>query len=197
MILWGIGNHGGGPSRDEYRSIKEYARQHPEYEFIDSTIDRFFDDVLAQMDRLPVVQSEIQDSFPGCYTSMSRVKRGHREAESLMVSAERLATLAWWWGRSPYPEKALEIAWRDILFAEFHDILPGSGVPTAERDSLQMLSHAREILRRQRARSLHSLICRDNDAAPDEVPVSSPTRMVLLYGNRSNSNCNSTAMPGL
>ncbi len=90
-----------------------------------------------------------------------------------------------------------EVAWRDILFAEFHDILPGSGVPTAERDSLQMLSHAREILRRQRARSLHSLICRDNDAAPDEVPVSSPTRMVLLYGNRSNSNCNSTAMPGL
>ena len=151
MILWEIGNHGGGPSRDEYRSIKEYARQHPEYEFIDSTIDRFFDDVLAQMDRLPVVQSEIQDSFPGCYTSMSRVKRGHREAESLMVSAERLATLAWWWGRSPYPEKALEIAWRDILFAEFHDILPGSGVPMAERDSLQMLSHAREILRRQRA----------------------------------------------
>ncbi len=101
MILWEIGNHGGGPSRDEYRSIKEYARQHPEYEFIDSTIDRFFDDVLAQMDRLPVVQSEIQDSFPGCYTSMSRVKRGYREAESLMVSAERLATLAWWWGRSP------------------------------------------------------------------------------------------------
>jgi alpha-mannosidase len=171
MILWGIGNHGGGPSRDEYRSINEYALKHPEYEFIESTIDRFFDDVLPQMARLPVIQGEIQHSFPGCYTSMSRVKRGHREAESLMASAERLATLAWWWQAAPYPEKALEIAWRDILFTEFHDILPGSGVPCAERDSLQMLSHAKEILRRERARSLHSLIRADADGAPGEVPV--------------------------
>ena len=114
MILWGIGNHGGGLSRDEYRSIKNYARSHPEYEFIESTIDRFFDDVLGQMGRLPIVQGEIQHIFLGCYTSMIRVKRGHREAESLMASAESLATLAWWWGRAPYPEKALEIAWRDI-----------------------------------------------------------------------------------
>ncbi|MDA0334612.1 MAG: hypothetical protein O2782_05560 [bacterium] len=171
MILWGIGNHGGGPSRDEYRSIKAYARQHPEYEFIESTIDRFFDDVLPQMAHLPVVEGEIQHSFPGCYTSMSRVKRGHREAESLMASAERLATLAWWWQTAPYPDKALEIAWRDILFTEFHDILPGSGVPSAERDSLQMLGHAKEILRRERARSLHSLICTDAGGAAGEVPV--------------------------
>ncbi len=171
MILWGIGNHGGGPSRDEYRAIKAYARQHPEYEFVESTIDRFFDDVLKQMDQLPLVQGEIQNSFPGCYTSMSRVKRGHREAESLMASTERLATLAWWWGTATYPEKALEIAWRDILFSEFHDILPGSGIPSAERDSVQMLGHAREILRRERLRSLQSLISRDGDGGRDEVPV--------------------------
>jgi alpha-mannosidase len=171
MILWGIGNHGGGPSHDEYRQIRQYAKQHPELELIHSTIDGFFDDVLGELDELPVVQSEIQNSFPGCYTSMSRVKRGHREAESLMASAERLATLAWWWGTAPYPEKALEIAWRDILFTEFHDILPGSGVPTVERDSVQMLNHAKEILRRERMRSLHSLICRDADGGQNEVPV--------------------------
>ena len=171
LILWGIGNHGGGPSHAEYADIKAYARQHPEYEFIDSTIDRFFDDVLGQLEELPEVRGEIQNSFPGCYTSMSRVKRGHREAESLMASTERLAALAWWWKTAPYPEKALEIAWRDILFAEFHDILPGSGVPSAELDSVQLLSHAKEILRRERARSLHSLISRDADAKPGEVPV--------------------------
>ncbi|MBT4613022.1 MAG: hypothetical protein HOC05_23450 [Gemmatimonadetes bacterium] len=171
MILWGIGNHGGGPSHDEYTQIKAYARQHPEYEFIDSTIDDFFDDVLQQIPSLPEVRGEIQNSCPGCYTSMSRVKRAHREAESLMASTERLAALAWWWDTAPYPEKALEIAWRDILFSEFHDILPGSGIPTAERDSLQMLSHAKEIMRRTRMRSLHSLISSDTRAADLETPV--------------------------
>ena len=37
MILWGIGNHGGGPSREEYRSIRSTGANIPEYEFIEST----------------------------------------------------------------------------------------------------------------------------------------------------------------
>jgi alpha-mannosidase len=171
MILWGIGNHGGGPSRVEYASIKEYAKAHPEYEFIESTPERFFADVLKEMDALPKVRGEIQNSFPGCYTSLSRVKRAHRDAESLMASTERLSALAWWWGHAPYPEKDLEVAWKDILFAEFHDILPGSGIPSAEKDSVQMLHHAQEILRRQRLRSLHSLVAAEPDAKVNEAPV--------------------------
>ncbi|MBM3280033.1 MAG: hypothetical protein FJY95_18450 [Candidatus Handelsmanbacteria bacterium] len=50
---------------------------------------------------MPLVRGEIQSRFAGCYTAMSRVKRGHREAESLMVAAERLSALAWWWGCAP------------------------------------------------------------------------------------------------
>lgn len=171
MILWGIGNHGGGPSRAEYAAIRQYAKDHREYEFVDSTIDAFFDDLLPRLPRRPEVRGEIQNSFPGCYTSMSRVKRAHREAESLMASTERLAALAWWWDAAPYPAAGLEVAWRDILFSEFHDILPGSGVPTVERDSLQLLHHAGEILRRERFRCLHGLIRHDPPAAEREVPV--------------------------
>jgi alpha-mannosidase len=171
MILWGIGNHGGGPSRAEYASIKRYARAHPEYEFVESTPERFFAEVLQQLDKLPTVRGEIQNSFPGCYTSMSRVKRAHRDAESLMASTERLSALAWWWGLAPYPAKDLEVAWKDILFAEFHDILPGSGVPSVERDSVQLLHHGQEIMRRQRMRALHAMVCQDPDAKEGEVPV--------------------------
>lgn len=171
MILWGIGNHGGGPSRAEYAAIRQYAKDHPEYELVDSTIDAFFDDALRRRPRLPEVRGEMQNSFPGCYTSMSRVKRAHREAESLMAGTERLAALAWWWDAAPYPEKALEVAWRDILFSEFHDILPGSGVPAVERDSVRLLGHAVEILRRERFRCLHALLCRDPAGAEGEVPL--------------------------
>lgn len=171
LILWGIGNHGGGPSQEEYVRLQQYIKSHPEYEWIESTTDRFFAQRLKAGGDLPLVRGEIQNSFPGCYTSMSRVKRGHREAESLMAAAERLSALSWWWGAAPYPAKDLEVAWKDILFAEFHDILPGSAVPSAERDSVQLLAHAREILRRQQFRALHSLICRDAHAAVGEAPV--------------------------
>jgi alpha-mannosidase len=171
LILWGIGNHGGGPSQEEYARLKQYIKAHPEYEWIESTTDRFFAQRLRAGDALPLVRGEIQNSFPGCYTSMSRVKRGHREAESLMAAAERLSALSWWWGCAPYPVKDLDVAWKDILFSEFHDILPGSAVPSAERDSVQLLAHAREILRRQQFRALHSLISRDPRAAQNEAPV--------------------------
>ena len=171
MILWGLGNHGGGPSRAQYTQLKSYIRNHREVEWIESTPDRFFADLLKHSGSLPVVRGEIQNSFPGCYTSMSRVKRAHREAESLMAATERLCALSWWWGAAAYPRKDLEVAWKDILFGEFHDILPGSGTPTVERDSLQLLAHANEILRRRRFKALHSLIRLEPRGAAGHVPV--------------------------
>lgn len=171
MILWGIGNHGGGPSEEEYREYKQYVAAHREFEFVESTPDAFFGELMAGRPKLPVVSGEIEKSFPGCYTSMSRVKRAHREAESLAASTERLAALAWWWRLADYPKDDLDIAWRDILFSEFHDILPGSGVPSVEKDSLQLLGHAMENLRRTRFRAQHAMIREEPGARSGEVPV--------------------------
>ena len=171
MILWGIGNHGGGPSRAEYAALQKYIAEHPEYHFVESTPDGFFDGLLSHRPDLPTVRGEIQHAFPGCFTSMSRVKRGHRAAESAMASAERLSTLSYWWDCAPYPKDGLDIAWRDIMFAEFHDILPGSGIPSVERDSVQLLAHAQEKLRRVQFDAIHSLICRDTPGKDGDIPV--------------------------
>ena len=171
MILWGVGNHGGGATEVEYATLQKYIVDHPEYEFVESTPDRFFKESIAATKKVPVVQGEIQSSFPGCYTSMSRIKRAHRELENLMASTERLSALAWWWGYSDYPEDDLRVAWGDLLFGEFHDILPGSGSPMAERDSLQLFAHANEILRRTRFRIHHSMISADPSAGKGVVPI--------------------------
>lgn len=171
MILWGIGNHGGGPSQEEYRALQDYIKTHPEYTFVESTPDAFFDGLMKHQPNLPTVRGEIQNAFPGCYTSMSRVKRAHREAESLMASAERLATLAWWHGVSEYPKTDLDVAWRDIMFGEFHDILPGSGIPSVEKDSVQLLLHAKENLRRIQFTVHHALIQKDKPGKDGEIPV--------------------------
>jgi len=120
---------------------------------------------------LPVVAHEIQNSFPGCYTSLSRVKRAHREAESLAASAERMATLAASGGDVPYPFKELDVAWKDILFAEFHDILPGSCIPDVEKDSLLCLSHAVEQLRRVRYTCLAGVLRGEKPGKDGEVPI--------------------------
>ncbi len=170
MILWGLGNHGGGPSRVEYEQLLEYFAARPELELRHSTPERFFASIAPHHDRLPIVVGEIQKSFNGCYTSMARLKRAHLETESLMAATERLCALAWWHGRADYPAQDLDVAWKDILFSQFHDAMPGSGVPQVERDTLDLLGHSREKLRRLRFGAVHALIG-GQPAAPGTVPI--------------------------
>ncbi len=46
---------------------------------------------------------------------------------------ETYATLAWWNKTRAYPAKDLEVAWKDILFSEFHDLVTGSGTEKSSR----------------------------------------------------------------
>jgi len=168
LFLWGVGNHGGGPSRKDYRQIQEFARDHPECEIVHSTPERFFRAVRAKREQMPVYTDEIQNNNTGCYTSLSRIKRAHRACESLMAVVERMAALAWWLGRAPYPQADLLTAWKDILFCEFHDILPGACTAPVERDALAALGRCSEILRRVKLRLFLSLL-RDEPACRDGV----------------------------
>ena len=168
LLLWGLGNHGGGPSREDYGQIQKFAQDHSECEIVHSTPERFFCSIRAGRGRLPVHVGEIQNVSPGCYTSMSRVKRAHRACESMVVVVERMAALAWWLGCMPYPQADLLTAWKDVLFCEFHDILPGTGTAPVERDSLAALSRCSEVLRRLKVRLFLSLL-RDEPACRDGV----------------------------
>jgi len=155
MLLWGLGDHGGGVSRRQYAMLLDFARGRPDLELIHSTPERFLA-ALPKPSRLPAVAGEMQNCFRGCYTSMSRIKVALRRTESMMTAAERVASLAWWRGMADYPAKKLARAWRDILFGTFHDVVPGSGAPPVEREAVRMLHHAQEILDRV---TRHTLTC--------------------------------------
>jgi alpha-mannosidase len=172
MFLWGLGNHGGGATRKEYAQFPAMRADFPNVEFIESTTDAFFAHTLKQRDRdsLPEVKGDFNQIFEGCYTSMLRVKQEHRRMENLMHLTEKLCAMAWWQGRREYPTKDLDVAWKDILFAEFHDILPGSGIPRVEEDSLKMLGHCEEILRRKKAEALIALLRDEPLAERDATP---------------------------
>jgi alpha-mannosidase len=173
MFLWGIGNHGGGPSHAEYADLKKLSALFPEIEFIESTPEAFFKHSMGVRGRanLSVVQGDLKPVSEGCYTSMQLVKARHRRLESMMQLTEKLAAVAWWQKKRDYPVADLSVAWKDILFSEFHDILPGSGIPKAEEDALNLLGHAEEILRRKRAEILISLLRDEPLAERDETPI--------------------------
>jgi alpha-mannosidase len=52
---------------------------------------------------------------------LHRLAGAVRRAEIDLLAAERLAAMAWWFSDSPWPEKELDRAWRNCLWAQHHD----------------------------------------------------------------------------
>lgn len=126
-MFWGAGDHGGGATRDELELIRRIADRHPGLRH--SSFERYYEDVAAhETAGLPLVTGELQKCFTGCYTSIIGNKLRNRRGEGYALAAERFAALAWWLTDEPYPAEALARIWKDVLFNQFHDILPGSSI---------------------------------------------------------------------
>lgn len=129
MNCYGIGDHGGGPTRRDILRAHDMDSWPIYPNFRLSTTRRYYEILEKHGEKWPVIDKELNFEFTGCYTSQSQIKRNNRYGENYMLEAEVAASLAWRaLGRS-YPGRALRKSWIDVLFSQFHDILPGSGFP--------------------------------------------------------------------
>lgn len=135
MCFYGVGNHGGGPTKRNIQSILKLDADPamPAVRF--STPDAFFEKVLPQCADLPVVREDLQHHARGCYTSVSALKRHHRRCESLLMTAEKFASVVHGWFDGRYPQRALVRGWKHVLFNQFHDILGGTCIRPACEDA--------------------------------------------------------------
>ncbi len=158
MILYGAGDHGGGPRDTDLDAIKAFGRDpaHPKLEF--TTPEAFFKIVEATGAALPVVKRELNFTFPACYTTQTEAKRANREMEGLLAAAEAFSTVAVASGyRDYYPERDLDEAWKIVLRNQFHDILDGSSIGPVYEEALKAYAEARERGRRALDFSLETL----------------------------------------
>jgi alpha-mannosidase len=100
-VFYGVGNHGGGPTRANLRSIAELDRSGDGTRLELSSLRRFFDAVAGE--DAPVWRGDLQYHAPGCYTTHSGVKRWNRRAETLLQRAEKWSVVADALGVQPYP----------------------------------------------------------------------------------------------
>ncbi len=171
-VFWGIGNHGGGATREDLERIGQFQARERRVEIVHSTPDQFYEAVKDVAADAPVVQGDLQRVFTGCYTSLSRIKRSAVKSLHRLVQTETLRTLTWWLFGQEYPADELAQAWRDHLFNDFHDILPGSCTEPAERDALDLYGKVAETIRLLR---LAAAIAFNN-----EVPKFTPSSTASL-----------------
>lgn len=147
MWVYGVGNHGGGPTREQIEKALSWRDKagRPEVKF--GTAQKFFELCRAKdLTGLPVVDAELNPVFMGCYTTHGDVKRLNRDAEAALETAE---TVAWMASQSgyPYPAADLARAWKDVLWNHHHDTLPGSGIHESYELTHLQLGHAVETAR--------------------------------------------------
>jgi alpha-mannosidase len=175
LLLWGVGNHGGGASYADLRDLSELIAGTEETEIVHSTPEAYFADLLSVHagtgEALPRHERDINPWAVGCYTSQVQIKQRHRALENALYATEKMAATAALQGVLDYPKADLDAAQRDLLFAEFHDILPGSSIQPVEQTSLRLLDHGLEIVSRLRARSFFALAQGQARAAEGETPI--------------------------
>jgi alpha-mannosidase len=143
MHLYGVGDHGGGPTRimlDHADQLRAPDAVYPKLEF------SFARDFFSDLEKLPNMQVPTWDGelyfayHRGVFTTQAETKRRIRRAEETVLNAEKFASLASLYGR-PYPSDGMELTWKNLLFDHFHDIMPGSGIAVNYLDAKRNLEN--------------------------------------------------------
>lgn len=162
MDLYGVGDHGGGPTRsmlDEGMHWAEPDKIIPRMDF--GTADTYFKDVrpkiaadsktwdyasMAKGYTYPAAAADGAIDVPtwndelyleyhrGVYTTQAKHKANMRNSEEEALNAEKYASLAWLDGLN-YPNADFTDAWKKITFNDFHDLAAGSGIGVIYKDA--------------------------------------------------------------
>jgi alpha-mannosidase len=192
MDLYGVGDHGGGPTRDVLDEGVRWMQPDkvaPKMEF--GTAAPYLETVKKQIApdsktwnyrsiadgyqypaappagevSIPTWNDELYLEFHrGVYTTQANIKRNLREGPESALHAENYASLAWLDG-DPYPAEELTDAWKKITFNGFHDLAAGSGIAVIYRDAQKDFDQVRWETNEISAKALHTLAERVNTGA--------------------------------
>ncbi len=141
MCFYGVGDHGGGPTREQIEWIREHIDYRPGVQLRLSHPKAFFDAVRKSGAKLPVVTGELQRHAIGCYSVVHQIKQETRKAENLLIQAENL--VGKYAPGAPETKLKLNAAWERVLFNQFHDIMGGSSLESAYEHSSDELGLAK------------------------------------------------------
>lgn len=144
MVFYGVGNHGGGPTKENIESIVRMNEDEAYPTMVFGGPNEFFAAMEAKGLPYPVVHDDLQHHASGCYAVHSGIKQWNRQAENKLIAAEKWSALAERITGQSYPA-SFALAWKNVLFNQFHDILAGTSLEAAYEDARNMHGEAMSI----------------------------------------------------
>ena len=146
MEFFGIGDHGGGPTKENMRSIRQIQGEAGAPHIFYSTPDRYFAEVAPHLPKdIQVYAGDLQHHSVGTYTGGSAIKKLNRTTEVALETAEKFSALgSAAWGAS-YPKADFTKAWERVLLLQFHDSMADTTLPEHEEAARDGYGRARDI----------------------------------------------------
>jgi alpha-mannosidase len=199
LDLYGIGDHGGGPTRamlDQADHWIAAGKQDAVPTMRYHTAQSYFTSVEKNLNPksptwnydsiakgytappaangalgIPTWKDELYFEYHrGVYTTQAAHKRNMRTSEVATLDAEKLASLAWLNGL-PYPNPELTENWKKITFNGFHDLAAGSGIAIIYKDAQREFTEVFNADREIADNSLNTLDARIDTRVKSGIPV--------------------------
>ncbi len=150
LILYGLGDHGGGPNRELLNRVRASRNLFIVPEYIHGKAGDFLLSLVKRAPKMeiPIWKDELYLEYHrGTYTTQGETKKNNRLSENRLSWTEKLAFSASTAG-FPWPKERLEEAWKSVLTNQFHDILPGSSITPVYRDARESYAKAFSLMER-------------------------------------------------
>jgi len=172
-LLYGLGDHGGGPNREMLERARSYQEQALFPRLIHSPFSEFIKKIKKKAaGTIPLWKDELYLEYHrGTYTTQAKTKKWNRYLEYRLVEAEKISAFCQPEEKN-YPQTSLTKAWKKVLLNQFHDILPGSSIHPVYRDAEKLYQQAQQILEKIINQGLLSLAQKINYRPPaDRLPL--------------------------
>ena len=170
LVIYGVGDHGGGPTRRDVERALDMMnwKIYPQVKF--GTIRQYFKEAEKIQEKLPIVDQELNYFSPGCYTTQSRIKRGNKRLEAALLDAETLGSLSFARVGHLYAKEQMKDAWRNVLFTHFHDILTGSCVQDTREHAMGLYQTSMAVANTQLQNAMRAISMKiDTSSIPVDI----------------------------
>lgn len=147
MVFYGVGNHGGGPTKRNIELILDRAKNFSDENHIFSDVGDYFDDIRNNIDveTLPLHTGDLQRHAIGCYTASAITKDAIRSGENALLAAEIYNLLSANLLKRKYETERISEAWKGVLFCHFHDIAGGCSTESSIKGILPYLGESKSV----------------------------------------------------
>lgn len=158
MAFFGVGDHGGGPTRRALATIDKLISEHGDaIAYADPA--QYFGWLRPFAGALPVVHGDLHWHAIGCYSAYHRAKQANARAERCLLTAEITAEMCRMVsGTDLGVQPEIERSWRAVLFNQFHDALGGTCTRSAYESLDPMVDGALAAADRLVTRATHAIV---------------------------------------